>query len=629
MVNTARSLSARRVQANVLLNEGILQSDPMEIEQLVVGTRQDVLTLKTLSEPFRPIAPLLAPVPRYGPLIAAAPRLLDMADAASEAAVFITRGLLPALTLIQQESGAENSQIATILLVIKRAKPDLAQAAGSLERLVELREKINDEEQFPDQVSKLLDEMDGTISVAQDSLAVSQILPSLMGLEGRRTYLILAQNEDELRPTGGFIGGAGVMVVEDGQILSLKFEDTYSIDDWRNKPYGTPPEPFQEIMGMDIFLFRDANFWPDFPTSAEKIMQLYTYGKGVPLDGVIAIDQRLVKLLIEASGPLYVPELDQTVNASNVIEEMRNEWGPDTAALEDGPEWIWERKAFMGPLADAFKERLFVDILSVDLPGFARAVLEGLNQRHIQIFIREPQAATVMEELGWDGGLQIPEAGDFLFVVDTNMGFNKVNAAVDRALTYRVRLDESGVGFSEVQVQYNHTAPATGEPCQHGTRYTADTLYTDLVEDCYWNYLRIYVPDGSQLSAATEHPVSKDQLMSNLSWEGRTREVTGQSVPLTIFDNFLLIAPGERLTYTLSYELPPVVTSQLDGNKLYQLTVGKQAGTRNEPLQIIVELPDDAQLLSSSLVPTQQDEQELVFSTELDSDLMLRIEYRQ
>ena len=262
----------------------------------------------------------------------------------------------------------------------------------------------------------------------------------LMGVSGPRTYLIVAQNEDELRPTGGFISGAGLLRLNEGAVESLSFLSSDVVDDWQSKPYDLPPSPFQEFLGMDIFLFRDTNFWPDFPSSAERMMGSYSYGQDVALDGVIAVDQQFLRNLLEVAGPLSVSELATTVDAANVISELRAAWEP----AADDTDWIANRKSFMGPLAAALFQKLTSEPGSVDLVWLAQVMAEAAEQRHFQVYVRDPAAQNALLEAGWAGEHVNTVGQDFLLVTDTNMGFNKVNAAVARSIDYAVSLNGDG-----------------------------------------------------------------------------------------------------------------------------------------------------------------------------------------
>jgi hypothetical protein len=493
-----------------------------------------------------------------------------------------------------------------------------------MDKVVKARAEIKNIEGMPWRVRTLIQQLDAELPAFQDALIMAQVLPEMMGSQGEMTYLLMAQNEDELRPTGGFVSGAGLLVVNDGNIGAVTFSDANLVDDWRNKPYDLPPDPFIEFMGMDIFLFRDVNFWPNFPTSAEEAAQLYSLGQDIPVGGVVAIDQQFVSLLLDAVGPVYVPELERTVNSKNVISEMREAWAP-----KPGQEnWIAQRKAFMGPLSNAIRLRLESDLVSINPVGLVRALHAAAEQRHLQIFVPDESIEAALADAGWDGKQSVSPGRDYLQVVDTSMGFNKVNAAIDRAITYQITLADDGSPQVDLNLEFIHTAPASTKRCEHGTPYTLDIEYGDLIDDCYWNYLRVYVPAGSELIEASKHPVGAEKLLVSDDWPGTARSFTEASGNVTVFDNFFVLPQGERISSSFTYLLPSGVVMTEGREKTYRLFVDKQAGTASVPIQIVVRLPDGTKLLRSSPVPTEVNGQEISFSTELQTDLLFDITYR-
>ena len=77
-----------------------------------------------------------------------------------------------------------------------------------------------------------------------------------LGADGPRTYLLLAQNNDELRATGGFISGAGHVTIDRGKITSLILKDSYAVDTW-DQPHPEPPGPLRKYMATDLWVLRD------------------------------------------------------------------------------------------------------------------------------------------------------------------------------------------------------------------------------------------------------------------------------------------------------------------------------------------------------------------------------------
>jgi hypothetical protein len=623
-VTAVRSLLESKQQVELILDSGLMRANPNELNDLTTSVRGDILTLRSAVGPAANLFPLLSWLPKYGPLLANGRELLELADLGSEAGLYAMRAVTPALAAAQSKNIESTGPIPAVAQSLVSSSADFKRASEALHELRVIREEITVTGAWPVKIQSLMSEFDNALPISQDALILGQVLPELLGSEGRQTYLLIAQNEDELRPTGGFISGAGILVIEDGNILSIDFENANLIDDWKNKPYGFPPLPFYEFMGMDIFLFRDANFWPDFPTSAETTMQLYTYGKDMPLNGIIAFNQKFVQLLLEATGPIYIPELDITVNSNNVINAMRQEWGPSDGQAD----WIQQRKAFMGPFANGFISHITGDLLSMDLRKIGENVHIAVGQRDLQLYMRDPSVAQSLAKAGWDGRLMVIPDQDYLMLVETNLGFNKANAAVSRSVSYEVTLDERGVGSAYLTIDYSHSGDIVNQECLHGTTYSSVTQYEDLIADCYWNYLRVLVPAGSQLSDASNHPVPAEQLLVDHSWNGNARLFDEPDSGYSYFDNFLLLPAGQTTLVTFRYLLPGVVTSEPGGVTHYHLAVDKQSGTGNQPLMVTVNLPPGSEFIASNPSPTEISEQSIMFEIELTKGYQIDVQYQ-
>jgi hypothetical protein len=619
-----QSLLSRQSEVEELVSSGLTQVDADEAEVLLSGIRADVVELSSAAGPFVQLAPLFGWLPRIGPMLAEAPELMEIADASTEAAVHGMRGLKPALLLLHEDRAAATSLMPDMVRVFDSAGEELALSSAALSRAAEARRKISDTSQLPWRVQTLLLQLDESLPLAEDGLKLATVLPELMGADGQRTYLIVAQNEDELRPTGGFASGAGLLVLDQGEIQSLSFLSSDVVDDWQNKPYDLPPQPFQDFMGMDIFLFRDANFWPHFPTSARELMALYAYGQDIELDGVIAVDQHFLGSLLEVVGPLDIPELAATLSATNFISEMRAAWEP----AGDEENWIAERKSFMAPLAVALFEKLTSELGSLDLVWLARVVGDSVEQRHLQAYVRDPASQQILVQIGWAGEQVNPPGQDFLLVADTNMGFNKVNASVVRSLDYRVVLDDDGGGIATLTVEYNHLSEPNGQVCEpFAVSYSRETQYSDLIEDCYWNFLRVYVPEGSTLIEATRHPVAGEMLLTGQDWDGYARSKNNAATGLTEFSQFILLQHGERATATFTYKLPQTITRAENGMRTYHLAVNKQAGVNSQSLAVTIEPPPGAKLASVKPEPDAVTNKSASFAAEQQTDLSFSVAY--
>ncbi len=141
------------------------------------------------------------------------------------------------------------------------------------------------------------------------------------------------------------------------------------------------------------------------------------------------------------------------------------------------------------------RERVETEPESVNWSKLLVATLDILDERHIQIWLADEGAQAIIAAQGWDGAIQSP-SGDYLMVVDTNVGFNKVNAVIESAIHYQVELNEDKPITATLTVTHTNSSVGTNE-CGHRAHYGSD--YADIVNRCYWNYLRIYIPLGSEL----------------------------------------------------------------------------------------------------------------------------------
>ena len=98
-------------------------------------------------------------------------------------------------------------------------------------------------------------------------------------MEGPRTYLVLIQNNHELRATGGFIAAVGRVTVDKGRMTALDFADSYTVYSDKST-YPLAPKPMQQYMHIPLLLMRDANWSPDLPTTAEVARALYAQETG-------------------------------------------------------------------------------------------------------------------------------------------------------------------------------------------------------------------------------------------------------------------------------------------------------------------------------------------------------------
>jgi hypothetical protein len=586
------------------------------------GLQADLTCLRTELKPFVPLAARLGWLPKVGPDIANAPVLLDMAQALVDGGVVAFDGLTP---LIEPMRSGE-LDLAIAVPALNEARPALAAAEVELERAVALQEELEGDSLFP-QVGRLLDLTGRYLPLMHSGIQVAQVAPELLGAEGPRTYLVLAQNDYERRPTGGWISGVGLLTVDQGKIVDFSFQDSYAVDNYE-VPHDIPPESMFRALWAEIWLLRDSNWSPDFPSAAQVAERILERDQGVAVDGVIAVDQQALQLLVAGLQPLILEGSEEVITGANVRSIIRESWSEPVEGLTPDAGWQdWEahRKDIMADLVSAMMDKVQNQAGEIDLTQLVTGILQGLQERHILIYLHEAQVAELLAARHWDGALRSFE-GDYLQVVDANVGFNKVDPNVKRAIVYQVDLTDPAQPEGAASVVYQNQSPPEEETCIQEAVWEA--TYLERMEGCYWNYVRFYVPQGTQLLETERVPLPSGSLLSQnrfASLEDAGPKVEPVEKDKGAFGLFFDLAPGQEQEVRLPWQLPAETVQRVDGNWRYRLLVQKQSGTPAIPLRVEITLPPGSRIVATSPEPFSVQADVVAFESQLSEDQLFEV----
>ena len=206
------------------------------------------------------------------------------------------------------------------------------------------------------------------IQILEEGIPFLEVAPHLLGYPAAKQYLLLLQNSDEMRPSGGFIGTYGFLTLEAGHITQFMTDDVYNLDRFSpasKRPLA--PKPLTRYLDQSRWYLRDANWSPDFPMSAKQVLRFYDeeliYGgkaSGHPealppyIDGVIAIMPRAIAPLLGIVGPITVE--GQKFTAENFTDAL--EYEVEVKFDEKGIPRT-QRKEIVSELGGALIEKLF------------------------------------------------------------------------------------------------------------------------------------------------------------------------------------------------------------------------------------------------------------------------------
>jgi hypothetical protein len=489
-----------------------------------------------------------------------------------------------------------------------------------LDQAITARSHLAPDSLSPQVRDLIINDVDPLIALMQDGLTVAVEFPRLMGAtgEGPKTYLLLVQNEDELRPTGGFITAAGTLLVKDGGISSLNFQGSEYFDNW-DKPYPVAPWQLRQYMNSRVLIFRDANWFTNYPTAALYAEYLYSYTNAHSVDGVIAFDQQMLVDVLGVTGPIEVEGVPYLIDAGNVVSYMRDAKVP---TAEDIASPGWNNKIFINKLTRALIAKIFSR--SVQWEQFSTMLLQALDEHHLLVQLDSPTMTHLLSRYHWDGAVR-PEAGDFLMVVDSNIGFNKTNAVVESSFSYDVDLTRPLSPTASLIVFHKNNA-AEIVFCKHWGKVRAEGEQKYPITDCYWNYLRVYMKEGTKLLDATPQSVPDNWMILKQENPGQVDILEEEIDGIQAFGTLQVLLGGQSLSTSFQFALPADIlrVESGSGQTAYHLKIQKQPGTSAVPITIRVHLPKNALIGTIPAGAVIQDNN-ILYQTNLRTDIEFEV----
>jgi hypothetical protein len=535
-------------------------SDDVPITPAARSLIRDVRAWRGELSPLISFAPQLAWAPHYGGDFAQYPHFAALMDEILD----VAESALGVYEVLDNKLARDASFGAALITLAQENEWQIKDARMALERAKQTRAGIQ-ERDLSSQAHAFLRNVDRALNEWDAALRLLQDAPTLFGNDAPRRYLVLAQNNDEIRPTGGFISAVGVLRVERGELDVEWFGDSFAVDDL-SLIHPSPPAPLQKYMWASQWLLRDSNWYAHFPTSADVAQSMYVRDRHLKTDGVIAVDTRFLPRLVGAMGDVTLE--GQPLAPENVIGMLKASWQPMPPGDMSATWFANDRKSFLADLMNGMLIRFRTG--DVHTNALAQALWRGLREKSVQLYLNDADAQQAILDAGWGGAVQ-PAASDYLFVVDSNVGFNKVNARVTRDILYTVRLKEKG-GDATVEITYNNPSRAAEGECDLLKQHK-DNTYASMEQSCYWNYVRVLAPRASQF-------ISADGIRD----AGETEDIEA----VTAFGGYTIIPRNTTQTVKVNYAL----TGNVIDDDTYSLKIQQQAGAAASRLTVRVELPD-------------------------------------
>ena len=539
---------------------------------------------KNLQSSYKRISWLKA-IPFLGVYIEDGEHALNATDYALQAADIIVVTIEPYADIIgfsegsdEAESGEETTQD-RIDFVIKTI-PDLVPKADELsEKVSAIKFEVDeiDETRYPEefagikvrsQLERGKDLVNLGAALVSNGKPLLEAAPHILGTKEPRTYLILFQNDKELRPTGGFLTAYAIAAVEKGKFDPVSSNDIYNID-INYTPNLKASDPIVKYLKGPYLIsrnyrLRDLNWSPDFSESMELFLDEAKSVGINDVDGVIAVDTQLLVNLLDAIGPIGVPgfgdfstEIIPECNCPQVIWELESfadvegaiVWSQDEPGkIIFAPPNIDNRKKIIGPLMNSILANALGQPKD-KLPALFEAAFKSLLEKHVLFYVHDDESQKALEDFGIAGIINRDFEGDYLHINDANLGGRKSNLYVTQEVEQVIDVAKDGTVEKTVTITYNNPEPFDG-----------------WLNSVLPNYVRIYVPKGSEL----------------IDFEGvEDKADPYEEFDKTVYAGFFELRPQGIAKVTVKYKLPFKVTEDE-----YKLLVQKQPG-KDAPLYTI------------------------------------------
>lgn len=498
-----------------------------------------------IDKEYKALVYVLDLLPIVGTKIKARQELLEAGHYLALGNAYLIKGI----NEVVAKNGTDTiEQLRALRAHIRGALPQYDEAVKRLDQI----ETTSLPAEYQEPFSEFRDLFHGVVSDIKNVSDVISGLELMLGSDGFKRYLIVFQNQYELRATGGFIGSFAILDVQNGKVLNIDVPGGGSYDlQGQLGSYIKPPLPLQLI--NDRWEFQDANWFPDFKASAEKLSWFYQKSRNTTVDGVIAINASVLERLLRVIGPIKNEQYDLMLDSESAIKNLSYE-----IESYDNTDGTNTPKAVLSVLLEQIT-RVMHDIKPEQLITLITELSDALHEREIQTFFTDERVQSLARSYGWTGEI-IPTAQDqdYLMVVNSNIGGGKSDVNMKQLVQHQAVVQSDGSIIGTVIITRTHEG-------------TSDQ--NSLFEQMNSSYVRIYVPEGSELldAGGFEYPdessfrvspswYTDDPELASFEQDESIHAGTGTRIVnefgKTSFGNWMVTHPGSQSRVYFTYRLP-------------------------------------------------------------------------
>lgn len=354
--------------------------------------------------------------------------------------------------------------------------------------LAPLRDAVNE-------VSDLLNE---TRTATGALSRATQLLPSMLGADGPRNYLVLFQNNAEWRSLGGIPGAMAMIHTENGA-MSLAAQESSSNYPTYDQSVLPLASDIASIYGQRPGKWiQNVTQVPDFTVAGALAREMWAREHGgQQIDGVISLDPVALSYLLEATGPITLPTGD-VLTSDNAVSLLLN----DVYQRYTNPA---DQDAFFAAAAAAVFGALSQG--SVEPGALVSALARAGDERRLLIWSANPDDQAILDDTTLAGHLPETDATTARFGVFLNDGTgSKMDyyLTADSSLVWNTcTTSPSGSASGTATLSVTLTSNAPADAASLPTYITGGIAYA-IAPGNARTVGYVYLPEGFELMDASQ-----------------------------------------------------------------------------------------------------------------------------
>lgn len=565
-----------------------IKNQDLEKSKITLAATREQLVL--LDKEYAKITPLKM-IPFFGSYVADGEHAIKAGFAGLDAAGKAIEALEPNADLLGLKgkstfvSGTADDRIQTAVKTMNALTPKVNEMAVFIDTL---RKELGaiDPGRYPDRIGKtavrepltrVKEVVENAANLFVNAQPLLLNLPKMLGEPTEKRYLVLFQNDKELRATGGFITAYAQFRFVKGKAILERADDIYALDASKSKNFPAPSEILKFHKGVYNLNIRDSNLSPDLMLSMQKFEELYKTASGKEIiDGIWTVDTHVLVEALRILGPTWVygrefsADIDKRCDCPKAVYELEDYSTRPVNYVRTA------RKDVIGVLMQTLLQKALGISPSKYWGSLFQMLIAEINQKHVQAYFHDTNAQKAAESFNMAGRIMTASetatllaykegnGWDYLHINNSNMAGAKSNMFVSEKVTKDMTVNADGTITTKLTVEYKNPYP--GSDC--GLESGGLCLNAPLR-----NWVRVYVPTGSKLvdskgvqSPKDGKPVSMDSY---------------ESLSKTVFEGFLIVNPLGTARLDATYTSP---VKEQEGK--YRLLIQKQAGTDGDEYTI-------------------------------------------